>query len=828
MTRGWMGAAAWFVLTVTAAARGPACYASPQEGPDKAGPQASTSTELPQDSGAVFPSDPNAGRSAEHENSVGIRFIERLAQDQRAIWTSPAHLRLADADWLIPLGMATGAMLATDTDYSRHLSNSPSRLKYSNDLSNYGLGAMAGVGAGLYLWGEMGHDEHMSETGLLAGEAAIDSFAVSYGMKYAFGRQRPMTNNYQGNFFSGGDSFPSEHAAAAWSIASVIAHEYPGPLTTLLAYGAATAISASRITAKQHFPTDVLIGSAIGWFVGQYVYRKHHDPELGGGEWESYAESHDEGPGRRSTSVGSPYVPLDSWIYPAIERLAALGYIRTEFLGLRPWTRIECAHLVEEAGDRIRGETADPRDVKQLYEALAKEFRGDLDAAAGGKERSAKVESIYTRTMGIDGKPLNDSYHFGQTIINDYGRPYQEGFNTVDGFSGYATEGRFTLYVRGEYQHAPSAPAYSDAVRNVIANADSNPVQPANPIAAVNRFELLDTYVGASLGGWNLTFGKQSLWWGPDYGSELIFSNNAEPIYMFRVSRITPFTLPWIFHWLGPMKTEAFFGKLSGNEFPPRPVIHGEKISFKPTPNLEFGFARLSELGGVGRALTPAAILNSYFSAKNSFRYASNDNPGKRTGGFDFSYRLPFLRNWLTLYLDSLSADDVSPIAAPRRAAVNPGLYLSHVPKLRQLDFRVEAVNTDTVHSTEAVNHLSGGHFVYWDEFYHDLSTNKNNIIGSWIGRQGQGIQAWSTYWFSPRNSIQLGYRHAKVTSFFIPGGETLNDGSASVNWWVRTELSVSAFVQYEKWLAPVLAPNPQTNWTTSVQVAFWPRSWSK
>src|ERR1700747_995474 len=209
MTQGWMGAATWFVLTVAAAAIGPACYASPQEGPEEAGPQESTSRQLVRDSGPVFPSDLSAPRPAEHENSVGIRFIEHLAQDQRAIWTSPTHLHLSDADWLVPLGIATGAMLATDTDYSKHLSNSPSRLKYSNDLSNYGLGAMAGVGAGLYLWGEMGHDEHKKETGLLAGEAAIDSFAVTYGLKYAFGRQRPMTNNYQGNFFSGGDLFSS-------------------------------------------------------------------------------------------------------------------------------------------------------------------------------------------------------------------------------------------------------------------------------------------------------------------------------------------------------------------------------------------------------------------------------------------------------------------------------------------------------------------------------------------------------------------------------------------------------------------------------------------
>src|SRR5580704_14709325 len=319
---------------------GPSCLAAQQAAGVLAG---ATDEGLP----PRMPVDPSLKadpplKDQDYAKSVGESFLKRFLDDQKAIWTSPAGLRPSDATWLMPLGVAAAGMFATDTEFSKHLSNSPSRLKYSNDFSNYGLGAMAGVGAGLYLWGEMGHDEHMSETGLLAGEAAIDSFAVTYGLKYALGRQRPLANNYQGNFFSGGDSFPSEHAAAAWSIASVIAHEYPGPLTTLLAYGAASAISASRITAKQHFPTDVLVGSAIGWFVGQYVYRKHHDPELGGGEWESYAESHDEGPGRKSTSIGSPYVPLDSWTYPAIERLAALGYIHTEFLGLRPWTRIEC------------------------------------------------------------------------------------------------------------------------------------------------------------------------------------------------------------------------------------------------------------------------------------------------------------------------------------------------------------------------------------------------------------------------------------------------------------------------------------------------------
>ena len=82
--------------------------------------------------------------------------------------------------------------------------------------------------------------------------------------------------------------------------------------------------------------------------------------------------------------TGSPYVELDSWIYPAIERLAALGYIRMAFLGMRPWTRIECAHLVEEASDRVAfaGE-AGSGEAARLYYALEKEFAGDLETGGG-------------------------------------------------------------------------------------------------------------------------------------------------------------------------------------------------------------------------------------------------------------------------------------------------------------------------------------------------------------------------------------------------------------------------------------------------------------
>lgn len=811
-----------FCMTASVGSGAKRCLA--QSGPPQQTSQNKATKKTAVESGSESTDDTTAEKksstvgSSDYDASLGPHLLKRLAKDQKSIWASPFHLRLVDADWLLPLGVATGGLLATDTEFSKHLSNSPNRLKYSNDFSNYGLASLVAAGGGLYLWGRIAHNDHKRETGLLAGEAALNSLAIAYTTKYAFGRERPLQDDYRGQFWQSGVSFPSEHSAAAWSIAGIIAHEYPGPLTSVLAYGAASAISLSRITAKQHFPSDVLVGSAVGWLVAQEVYRHHHDPELGGTGWQTYAESRDQGPGRSSRSVGTPYVELDSWIYPAIERLAALGYIHSEYLGVRPWTRLECAQLVEEAGDQIRAGDLASGEADQLYTALASEFRLDLDRVGGENKPSAQLESLYSRVTGIEGTPLNDSYHFGQTIINDFGRPYEEGFNSYDGFSGYGIVGRFTLYVRGEFQHAPSAPAYPLAVREAIATADQNPIQPAVPIPTTNQFQLLDTYIAANYSGWNFSFGKQSLWWGPGDGGSLMFSDNAEPIYMFRATPIGSFDIPLLSRVLGPFKTDFFFGKLSGNEFPSRPLIHGEKISFKPSQNLEFSFSRTIEFAGVGRATTLGAIWNSYVSVKSSVNYRPSVNPGKRSSSVDATYKIPYLRNWATLYVDSFAPDDVTPLANPPRAAWSSGIYMPRLPHIPKLDLRVEGGYTDVTNFES-----NYGRFVYFDYYYHDLYTNKTNIIGSWLGREGKGVQAWTTYWFNGRSNLQFGYRHAKVAKDFVPEGETINDASMQINWWVHNDVSLSGLVQYEQWRAPLLAATPQTNWTSTVQFAFYP-----
>jgi hypothetical protein len=748
---------------------------------------------------------------------------ERFLLDQEQIWTSPAKLRFTDLGWIVPAGGLTTTMLFTDRETSGHISKNPKTVSHYSTISNGSIAALLGGAAGMWALSYPKHNEHWRETGFLAGEAALNSFAMVEAMKYSLGRDRPYQGYGSGPFFQRGTSFPSEHAAAAWSAAGVIAHEYPGPLTKLGVYALAGLVDYSRFRARQHFPSDLFVGSVLGNMVAQSVYSHRHDSQLGGEQWISASQYLREHWKPEPESMGSPNVPLDSWIYPAIERLAAQGLVESEFLNVRPWTRLECATLLNEAAANLDDSSRGGPEAAGIVASLRTEFASELDAFETGVEDSFRVESVYTRTTGINGTPLADSYHFGQTIYNDKGRPYQEGFNSITGFSTYATTNRFAIYFSGEFQHAPGAPAYPLAVRQAIAQMDQNPLQPATPFGEVNRFTVQNAYLSTNIDSWNFSFGKQDMWWSPSYGSSFLFSDNAEPIYMFRLSRVAPFTLPWLLRYLGPAKLDLFIGRMQGNDFPPRPLFHGEKITFKPTKNLELGFSRTVEFGGVGRAMTLGAIWNSYLSFVSSVNYASNQSPGHRVSGFDFSYRLPFVRDWLTLYADSMASDDPSPIDAPRRASVNPGLYLAKVPGVRKLDFHVEGIYTDP-----PTPRSNGGRFSYWELFYHDAYTNNRVLMGSWIGREGVGGQAWATYWFSPRNSLQFGYRNQRVSRDFVPGGETLHDGSMKLSLWATRQWNVGTSIQYEQWRAPLLATGLQKNWTSSVQATFSPEGWKK
>jgi hypothetical protein len=801
---------------------------------------------VPPSIGATRPSElPNSPQPDEPTTSTIHNLPRQFLHDQFGLWTSPSRLKLSDATWLVPLAGFTAGLFATDQDVSHSLSNSPDTLRRYQHVSDYGLYSVAGGTGGLYLLGLMTDNEHQRESGFLSGESAVDSLMVVEALHYATGRQRPDQGSWAGRFRRRGTSFPSEHSAAAWSIAGIITHEYPSPFMKFLSYGAATAISASRITAKQHFPSDVLVGMAIGYLSSEYVYRSHHNPDLPGGEWET-PSVHPESPSHwRVRNMGSPYVPLDSWIYPAMDRLTALGYIHSGFADMRPWTRMECARQLEEAEDKVAQSEDSDRGAAAIFSSLQAEFSAEINLLSGGDNSELRVASIYTRTTEIAGKPLTDGDHFGQTIINDYGRPVQQGYNNVSGISGWGTAGPFAIFVQGEYQHSPSSPALPSAAIQAIAYEDfahgavptNYPVPLDVPTAAFDQARFLDTYAAMNISGWQLSYGNQSLWWGPSQGGPLMFSNNAQPLRMFRVNRVTPFTLPGFLSCLGPMRLEAFLGQYSGYEFlftpkgligaygqplNPQPVVHGERISFKPSPNLEIGLSRTTDYGGPGYPLTAHTLLRSLFSASNSNPGTPN-KPGSHRSGVDFSYRIPGVRNGLTLYAEGLAEhDEISPILGPDVAAWLGGFYIPRLPKIPKLDFRVEAGYTDPPSSA---GDIAYGAF-YYDATWITGFQNAHHLQGSWMGRQGQGAQAWTTYWLTSRNKIEFACRHQKVSHEFLPGGGTLSDASLRAESSPRSGFSVSASLQYERWDYPVLPATRQANLTSSIQVSVWPKSW--
>src|SRR6516165_7969096 len=124
---------------------------------------------------------------------------------------------------------------------------------------------------------------------------------------------------------------------------------------------------------------------------------------------------------RNTGNMASTYVPLDSWIYSAFDRLAALGFLQTGFADLRPWTRMECARLVSEVGDRMADDEPDSA-VVALYRNLSSEFALELKRQDGFPNLGLQVESIYSQMINISGRPLTDSYHFARTIENNFGR----------------------------------------------------------------------------------------------------------------------------------------------------------------------------------------------------------------------------------------------------------------------------------------------------------------------------------------------------------------------------------------------------------------------
>jgi hypothetical protein len=104
-------------------------------------------------------------------------------------------------------------------------------------------------------------------------------------------------------------------------------------------------------------------------------------------------------------------------------------------------------------------------------------------------------------------------------------------------------------------------------------------------------------------------------------------------------------------------------------------------------------------------------------------------------------------------------------------------------------------------------------------------------MFGDWIGREDKGGQAWITYHLSGNEFIQAGYRNQKATTWFIPGGTTLNDFNFRVVKRFGKEFEADGNFTMEHWKAPLYPTGTptypaslQTVTATTIQLTWFPQ----
>jgi membrane-associated phospholipid phosphatase len=240
---------------------------------------------------------PTPSPTASTEPSLEKQFFRNILRDQKAIWTSPFHLERADAKWMVPSFLGTMALFTTDRMTGDEVAEFDDLHSTSKILSYPGsIYAAGATAASFYIVGRVNNDDRARETGILAAEASIDTSIAVFALKEATNRVRPRDGHDRSEFWDGGSSFPSGHSAEAWTLATIIANEYHDhKVVQVAAYSLAGAVSAARFTGGKHYISDAVVGSALGYGIGKYVYSTHHrkesdddDSQSGLSRWPSF------------------------------------------------------------------------------------------------------------------------------------------------------------------------------------------------------------------------------------------------------------------------------------------------------------------------------------------------------------------------------------------------------------------------------------------------------------------------------------------------------------------------------------------------------------
>lgn len=212
----------------------------------------------------------------------------RFASDEWRLWSGPfrkgPQRAQAIKKYVVPFALLSGALIASDRQTGRMMPNTRDQIVWSGRVSqlgaSYSLGGMAG---GAYLVGKITRNDRLRSAGLLGLEALGHTQIAVFAFKQATNRERPLDHDGKGRFWEGGNSFPSGHAAGAFAVATVFASEYHDrPAIPIAAYSLAAAVAASRVGARRHWVSDIVVGGSLGFLIGKFTYRRNHSQSLPG------------------------------------------------------------------------------------------------------------------------------------------------------------------------------------------------------------------------------------------------------------------------------------------------------------------------------------------------------------------------------------------------------------------------------------------------------------------------------------------------------------------------------------------------------------------
>ncbi len=388
-------------------------------------------------------------------------------------------------------------------------------------------------------------------------------------------------------------------------------------------------------------------------------------------------------------------VPLDSWVYSALDKLSALGLVDSSLQGDRPYTRYEVARQVDAASS-----VAKIKDVSSaiagLIRRMEREFADSLSDLHSGyaegyiKPREVQLTYVYQqgKNITVTGNGLSVSQF--PLNYNNYGINYQE-HNAQVVLQGEARLGSFLmLEARPLLQFQDGDQAEAEAT-------------------------LLDGRVALQLGLFEVSVGRQSLWWGQGRHGSIVLTNNAQPLDMIRITNPTPTLLPWIFKYLGPFRFDLFWSQLEKDRIVPDPYYAGLRVNIKPLPWVELGASRAVMFGGEGR---PDLSWDDYITILGGKNLSGADDTSNSVAAIDGRIRLPFL--WNAEIYGELGGEDEANYF-PSKTGYIAGIYLPQIEPSQRLSLRFEYAD---LHLPTWYRHSQ----------YQSGYTYEGNILGHHIG----------------------------------------------------------------------------------------------